>query len=201
MSAPPQPHSETDSRQQNPYQFSSIRNRDKTRLLAADLDHAGRHSSYSASASTAFTASLGIAYASGASTRSEGVRYLRNWNDCLFVRRNGFAVDGLHACLAKNTFLQRLQKSQTAHRGNSSKENIILLGAWCFSFICGNLSLDLGVHLQKDVRMRWPRRNLRLLSVALEEPCRERWIARRCRGEKQLQTPPLPWNPRESETH
>src|SRR6267142_6704582 len=64
-------------------------------------------------------------------------------------------------------------------------------GAWRFSLICGNLSLDLGVHLQKDARMRWPRRNLRLLSVALEELFRERWIACRRRRRKQLQTPPL----------
>src|SRR6267142_1986259 len=70
-----------------------------------------------------------------------------------------------------------------------------------FSFTCGNRSLDLGVHLQKDARMRWPQRNLRLLLAALEEPCRERWTACRRRGGKQLQTPPRPRNPRESETH
>src|SRR6202521_3717648 len=114
-SAPPHPHTQYNPRHHRPSQLLSIRNRNEPRLLLAHLDNAHRDSSYSSAATATFASSAGIAHASSARTRTVAIHYFCHWDDRLSVCRDRFAVDRLHARLPKNTFLQGLQKSHTAH--------------------------------------------------------------------------------------
>src|ERR1700732_3034911 len=127
--APPPPHTKPNPRQHSPSQLFSIRNRNKPGLLLAHLDHAHGDGPHPAAAATAFASSAGIAHASRARTRTVAIHYFCHWNDRLSVCRDRFAVDRLHTRLPKNTFLQGLQKSHTAHGRTSLHGNIIPLGA------------------------------------------------------------------------
>src|ERR1700694_4773002 len=71
----------------------------------------------------------GTAHASRARTRTVAIHYFCHWNDRLSVCRDRFAVDRLNTRLPKNTFLQGLQKSHTAHGRTSFHGNIIPLGS------------------------------------------------------------------------
>jgi hypothetical protein len=114
-SAPAQPHPQYNSREQRSTKLPSITDRNKPSLLLANLDHAQRNNANSAATSTAFAACARIAHPASPRTRAAPIHHFCHRNNRLSVCCDRLAINRLHARLAKNTFLQGLQKSHTAH--------------------------------------------------------------------------------------
>src|SRR5215469_13585158 len=84
-SPPSPPHSKANSGQYSTGQFSFVRNRNESGLLAAHFYDAHGYCSYAATAATTFAACAFFTQAPGASARTVAVHYPCNRNDCFIV--------------------------------------------------------------------------------------------------------------------